>query len=272
MHLLILEGNTPELVAGRTARGLLPAAESYGEALRACRPRVSYEVSRPYDGDGAPDLAGVDGLVLTGSGVDWAADDRRAAPFWRACELAFAAGVPVLGSCWGHQCGAVVLGGRVGAGPNGIEAPVARDVTLTEAGRRHPFHSGRPARFDVLCMHRDDVLEPPPGAVVTAKNVHSVVQAMVVEHGTTRFWGVQYHPEIDLRDVAAYLARTRGAFAAVDPSRDLEAACEAVAADPNGRRREAAALGFGGDILDAPRHRTEIANWLAAVAASGVPA
>ena len=267
MDLLILEGNTPDLVAARVARGLLPAAEAYGEALRCRRPGLRYRVIRPYFDEMPGSMDGVDGLVITGSGVDWSADDPRARPFWRGLEAAFLAGCPVLGSCWGVQCGAVVLGGTVGAGPNGVEAPVARAVTLTEAGRGHPMHAGRAPSFDVLCMHRDDVLEPPRGARVTATNLHTQVQALVYEQGAVQFWGVQYHPEIDLRDVAAYLARRQGVFAGVDATAALAAACERIASNPRADHGVAAEFGFGEDVLDPARHGIELTNWLDAVEA-----
>ncbi len=266
-RILVLEGNTPELCAGRTARGLRWTAEAFGDALARYAPEIRIEVARPYfDGyaSAAVPVEAVDGVVCTGSGVEWTAADARAAPFHALFERAFGAGRPVLGCCWGLQVGAVVLGGRVGAGPNGIEAGVARDVALTPEGAAHPLHAGRAPRFDVLCMHRDDVLEPPPGAEVTATNAHSAVQGMV--HAGAGFWGLQYHPEIGLRDVAYYASRSSGAFAAYAHGAELVVGdFEAIAAGRDADGALAARHDLGATILDPWAHGIELANWLRAV-------
>lgn len=267
-RVLVLEGNTPELCAARSADGLLWAGDAFGAALRVFAPDLEVEIARPYFGDHDPeamDFGAVDGVVCTGSAVDWSADDERARPFWQAFERAFAADIPVLGCCWGLQLAAVVLGGRVGAGPNGVEAGIARDVQLTEAGRAHRLHHGRPERFDVLCMHRDDVVEPPLGAVVTARNDHTGVQGMV--HEQAGFWGLQYHPEITLSDVAFYFERPGPAFPGSRPADPAQ--LRQIAADPEGTADLRAALGIGDGLTDPHLHGRELSNWLAAKIGAG---
>ncbi|MEM6946202.1 MAG: type 1 glutamine amidotransferase, partial [Pseudomonadota bacterium] len=211
-RVLVVEGNTPELVEAAVAVRCRPAAEHYAEVLStlAAARGVALETTilRPYFPEGdieALDLNGFDGVAFTGSGVDWSADDARAAPFLRLLERIFTAGLPVIGSCWGLQVGAVVLGGCVGQGARGLELGVARHVRLTPAGSAHPFHAGRAPAFDVPCIHRDEVTLVPAGAVVTAENDHSAVQAMVFETGGVRFWGMQYHPELGPEDTLGYM-------------------------------------------------------------------
>ncbi|MEL6476781.1 MAG: type 1 glutamine amidotransferase [Pseudomonadota bacterium] len=275
-RILIAEGNTPELLQGRTEAGLPWTAEAYGAALAVFDPEVEVTVTRPYF-DGwdldALDMAGFDGLAVTGSGVSWSGADARARPFWALYEKAFAASVPALGCCWGMQTAAVVLGGDTAAGPNGVEAGFARGVTLTEAGAAHPLHAGRARVFDVLCMHRDDVTRLPEGAVVTASNAHTEVQGMVYEQGGTRFWGLQYHPEITLHDVAWYFQRSEGAFAPLKISLAAAAAeltriAEAPAADP----ALSARYGIDATITDRQRHGVELGNWLRMAVAAPQPA
>jgi len=264
-RILILEGNTPTLLEARTARGELWTAEAYGEALRFYEPGLEIVVGRPYFPDYDPELPldEVDAMVVTGSGVSWSAAEEKARPFWQAYERCFAAGKPALGSCWGVQTAAVALGGDSAAGPNGVEAGVARAVCLTEAGLAHPLHAGRPARFDVLCMHRDDVTRLPEGAVVTATNAHTAVQGMVYEAGGVRFWGVQYHPEITLGDVAFYHTRSVAAFAEEEPGRAVIAAdYDRIAKDPAGTADLQARYGIGAELLDFATHAVELGNWL----------
>ena len=100
----------------------------------------------------------------------------------------FEAGLPTLGSCNGMQLAASVLGGQSSASPNGREDGLARDVTLTEAGRAHPFMAGRIDGYAAPCVHRDEVSRLPDGAVVLATNNHSEVQAFAYENDGIRFW------------------------------------------------------------------------------------
>lgn len=253
-HILIVEGNPKAGAdASREATGRA-SAEGYAEALAACRDGLTFGFDRPYFPEGSTEAPeDYDAMVVTGSGVEWSAADERARPFWRLYERAFAAGKPVLGSCWGMQNAAVVLGGETKAGPNGVEAGVARAITPTD----HPFHAGRAGPFDALCMHRDDVTRPPEGALVTASNAHTGVQAMVYERGGADFWGVQFHPEVTLADVAFWISRGAGPFADRDRA-DTIAAFRAAEGDPEA----AEAAGLGPDILDRATHLTELRNWL----------
>lgn len=276
IRILVVEGNTPELMHRRTQAGLPWSGESYGMALRHFAPDLEIEITRPYFPDwslDSIDLATFDGMAVTGSGVDWSASDARAEPFWRIYEKAFAAGVPVLGSCWGLQNGAVVLGGETNTGPNGVELGFARDLTLTEAGKSHPLHHARAPVFDALCIHRDDVTRPPDGALVTASNDHTAVQGMVYEVGSTCFWGVQYHPEMTLKDIA-YIFRRNGSLP-MDTATELEAMALTlgeISADPESTRVLQDQLGVGPDLTDFDTHGLELRNWLrSAVIGAALP-
>src|SRR6185437_2784641 len=82
----------------------------------------------------------------------------------------FAASVPVWGSCWGLQLAVVALGGSVRRNPRGRELPIARAITMTEAGRAHPLLASRPDVFDALCSHLDEIEKLPPNAQILAAN------------------------------------------------------------------------------------------------------
>jgi GMP synthase (glutamine-hydrolysing) len=200
-------------------------------------------------------------MALTGSGVAFAADAREARPCRAAVERAFAAGVPVLGSCWGLQVLAVVLGGAVGASEAGFEVPVARAIGLTPAGLDHPLHARRPLVFDAPAIHRDEVRRVPLGALVTATNEHSAVQAMVYEQGGVRFWGVQYHPEHGPEEALRYLRRADAG--ALSEGADLAPGAASVLA-----RDAQAAGGERTAMLTDPAVRgAELAAWLVAIGA-----
>ncbi len=205
MRLLVVEGNTPVIDQEMKALGGTGMAGGYAGVLRQLRPDAGVDIAQPAFPDFTPDKAldkDLDGVVLTGSFVDYSAHDERAAPARSFLEKVFDDALPVFGSCWGLHIGAVVLGGSVGPGPNGFEFGIAREVTVTAEGRDHPLHHNKPASYDTLCTHYHEVTEVPTGAKVTASNRHSRVQAMVFETGGVAFWGVQYHPEFSLEDLS----------------------------------------------------------------------
>ncbi|MEM7267817.1 MAG: type 1 glutamine amidotransferase [Pseudomonadota bacterium] len=259
---LVVEGNTPELALGAQKRMGSTAAQRYAAALREISPELEVDFAAPYFEDhdlDAIEMEEFDGMAVTGSGVMWSAADEQAAPFWRLYEKAFASKTPVFGSCWGMQNAAVVLGGETDAGPNGVEAGFARAVEPSD----HPLHQGRRDRFDVICMHRDNVTRAPEGAVVTATNDHTAIQAFAYDNDGESFWGVQYHPESDLNDVSHWFAQSGGPMGGVD-RRSESAILQKIASDPARYADMCVKLGVGLDILDRDYHLTEIRNWLEA--------
>ncbi len=60
--------------------------------------------------------------------------------------------------------------------------------------------------FEAVTVHRDDIEQLPPGAVVLASSDMGV-QAVELRHARGRFWGVQYHPEYSYTEIAATALR-----------------------------------------------------------------
>lgn len=242
----------------------------FGDALRLHAPEVECLGFNLADGEALPRglaLGDADGLVLTGSPLhlpDGGPAVERQVAFARA---AFGAGIAVWGSCWGLQLAAEALGGRVRANPRGREIGVARGLARTGAGEGHMLLAGRPAVFEALCSHRDEVEALPAGAEVLAANAVSAVQAMAVRlPGGGSFHGVQYHPEMTLGSVAALL-RLRAEALAADGFGEVEgfaADLVALEAEP-GRRDLAWRYGLGPEVLDRRRHTVELGNWLRGV-------
>jgi GMP synthase (glutamine-hydrolysing) len=102
----------------------------------------------------------------------------------------FAAGVPVLGICYGFQAMARALGGEVA------------HTGLGEYGgtvvRTRPEHStllaGQPVEQSVWMSHGDSVVAAPEGFTVTAGTDGAPVAAF--EDDARRLYGVQWHPEV----------------------------------------------------------------------------
>ncbi|SHJ47894.1 GMP synthase (glutamine-hydrolysing) [Shimia gijangensis] len=247
--ILIIEGHSPETVQqGRSyAASFLSVLMAIDPGLRI---RVQNPNLRPVTAD---DFTGVDGVVFTGSAVEWNTSDPRGKPQADAMKAAFAEKLPCWGSCNGLQLLATVLGGTVGASPNGHESGLARDIRLTEAGKSHPMMAGRQDGFASPCIHRDEIQTLPKGAVLMAGNAHSPVQAVAYKVDGIDFWGTQYHPELTPEDIAGALAR-------VDADKHAEKIADLMAAstDPDA----AARLGTTPDAMGLPDRTRELSNWL----------
>ncbi|MEL6794115.1 MAG: type 1 glutamine amidotransferase, partial [Pseudomonadota bacterium] len=100
----------------------------------------------------------------------------------------------------------------------------------------------------------------PEGAVVTATNAHTAVQAFAYDAGDVSFWGVQYHPEVTLETVAYWLNRPGPAWDKAEAARAK--AFARIAEDPAANASLAVKFGVNLDLLDGPYHRTELRNWL----------
>ncbi len=255
MKILILEAETHQLVDAARAKGQRTNSDHFAAALKSRSLDLNTHVVEPYRHPMTEqDLNGVDGVVFTGSGVAWSTDAPEAAPLRAAGEMVFQAGLPTIGSCNGLQLATVLLGGSVGASPNGMEIGLAQGIEMTDAGRTHPMMKGRQNGYAVPCIHRDEVLRMPEGAVLIASNAHSPVQAMSYQANGVDFWGIQYHPELPASAIAGYVEA--GFFAqGASLADDLRLA----ETDADAAKR----LGGVPEDLCALTRTTELANWLA---------
>jgi len=271
LRLLVVEGNNAEGRARHLAVSGITPSEAYAGVLKDLAAEAVVDICFPADpGANLPDSAGIaryDGVAITGSALNlWKAEPEAMAQVELA-RAVFAAGVPFFGSCWGLQVAAVAAGGSVRLNPNGRELGIGRKITLTEFGRGHPMHRGRPWAFDAPTVHMDEVAGLPGDIAVTATNAVSQVQAAEIHYRGGTFWGVQYHPEYTLADVAATLARYNGRlveegfYASAEQLRAHVEGLESLHRDP-AQPGLAWRLGIDRDILDPAQRLTEIANWI----------
>ena len=213
-------------------------------------------------------LADFAGFIWTGSDLTiYQADDPRVTRQIELARAIFRAGVPSFGSCWGIQMAAVAAGGAVAKNPKGREWCIARDIRLTDEGRRSPLMAGKPARFDGFIMHLDEVTQLPPGATLLATGDHTHVQALEVTHDKGTFWATQYHPEYNLREMARLIAARakpltqEGFFEQEDAVAVFADKLEALAGDP-GSAALRDDLAIGDDILEPVIREQELRNWV----------
>jgi GMP synthase (glutamine-hydrolysing) len=273
-NILIAEGTPAVWQTARADLGIPSNFSLCAAAVGLHQPDIRCTALNIADGESLPPgtaLADFDGVMIPGSPLhiyDRTQEVTRQIDFAGA---AFAAGIPVWGSCWGFQLATVALGGSVRRNPRGRELAIARAITVTEAGRTHPLLSSRPAVFDALCSHLDEVETLPPNAVVLAGNEISAVQAMAVQtrYGGS-FSGTQYHPEHTLA-VSAALIELRAAELVEEGLGSDRAGISAMAADYRSlaaeptRRDLIWRYGIAGEIIDPVRRTAEIGNWLRTV-------
>jgi len=210
---LVAQSELPDEREQRRARAGKSAGETYKATLKQLRPDASVDIASPADEGAthftADDIARFDAVFLTGSPMHvyhQTPEVERQLDFMRSV---FASGVPSFGSCAGLQVAVTAAGGKVRKMPGRMEAGIARRISATAAGRSHPLLAGRPACWDAPAVHGDEVEELPPGAILLASSDVTRVQAAEVRFDNGVFWGVQYHPELALAEIASALRAQR---------------------------------------------------------------
>jgi GMP synthase (glutamine-hydrolysing) len=132
------------------------------------------------------------GIILSGGPESTTAEDAPRAP-----DAIFAAGVPVLGICYGMQTMAAQLGGRVAAHharEYGYAQVRARAHSrLLRAIEDHTSPEGY-GLLDVWMSHGDRVEALPPGFHVICETPSAPLAGMADE--ARAFYGLQFHPEV----------------------------------------------------------------------------
>ncbi len=272
LRLLVVEGNTRESRENyRKSYGKTPS-EAYAAELQAVASDATCDIAFPADeGFNLPDgmeLSGYDGVALTGSSLHlW----KREPAVDRQVELAravYKSQTAFFGSCWGIQIASVAAGGEVGKNARGRELSIARNIAPTEIGRGHPLLAGRPLAYDAPCVHLDIVETLPPDSTLLASNGMARVQAAEIRHEGGTFWGVQYHPEFGLRQLAIIMQGRldmlveEGFFA--DRAMGAETVEDWIMLEDDPKRSDIAwRYGLGEDITNPAVRRIELSNWIA---------
>ncbi len=271
--LLIAEGNPSDRNEALKALGGRTGSECFTALLEELAPGCHIEVAMPADIDAAlpagHELGAYDGIMISGSGLNipGGEDDPRVQRQIEFARAGFEAGVPMFGSCWGLQVAAAAAGGLVKPHPRGSEMAIARKISLNDAGRGHPMFEGKSGVFDQPAIHVDEVTHLPSGATLLASNSFCTVQAASIAFQGGMFWGVQYHPEFDLLDMAKLVRRyatrlvDQGFFADTDAAEDHAGRLSVLDAAPE-RQDLAWLLGIDDDILDRRIRWREIENWI----------
>lgn len=168
-----------------------PYDEMFRRLLAPHLPEAAFTGASIIDGEFPASVDDHDVYVFTGSphgvyeDLDWI---RRAEQFVRDAE---AAGKVQVGGCFGHQLIAKALGGEVVKSDKGWGVGVhAHPVVL-----REDWMSGGPDAPNVVVSHQDQVVTPPPGAVVLAGSDFCPNAMMRIG---ARILTLQGHPEMTI--------------------------------------------------------------------------
>jgi len=270
-RLLVIEGNSPQTLAEHVAVGGTPAHQGYSNLLRELLPGAIVDTAHPGDpGAVLPTgeaLEGYDGIAITGSSLHIYQGGPEVMRQIELVRAALATGTPIFGSCWGLQVITAAAGGSVRKNPKGREIGFGRGIRLTEAGRKHPMYVGKLDVFNAPTVHLDEVEALPAGSTVLATNAMSDVQSVEIRTNGSIAWGVQYHPEYPLRELAAIVRRIgvrlvgEGFFANEEDIKTFAEDLDTLDRDPHCKRLSWR-HGISKNVLDKSLRVGEVANWI----------
>ena len=125
---------------------------------------------------------------------------------------------------------------------------------------------GKPEVFEACTVHVDTVESLPAGSTPLAHNDMGL-QAAEIKHKHGTFWGVQYHPEYSVAEIAA-MARRYAEMLIRDGLVKDRAELDALAADlrPLNEQPDNPRLtwrfGVGTSVTDPALRLAELRNWL----------
>jgi len=206
LHFLIIDGYPKASRDDFDAVGMKYAWRLYAEMLKKYLPEAEYAVWLPSDNPVPPDGQGPEhytGILWPGCNLTiYHRDDARVTRQIDFAKKSYEVGTPGFGTCWGIQMAVVGAGGEVRANPRGREMGLGRKIWLTAEGLQHPMFEGKPPVYSGFSSHLDEVTQLPPGGTLLASNDFTHVQAVEVKHAKGIFWGLGYHPEYDLHEMA----------------------------------------------------------------------
>jgi GMP synthase (glutamine-hydrolysing) len=234
-------------------------------------PDAEYSVWLPSDNPVPPDGLGPEqyaGILWPGCNLTiYHHDDHRVTRQIEFAKKSYEVGTPGFGTCWGIQMAAVGAGGEVRANPRGREMGMGRKIWLTAEGLQHPMFEGKPPVYNGFSSHLDEVTKLPPGGTLLACNDFTHVQAIEVKHAKGIFWGLAYHPEYDLHEMARLImARAaklvaEGFFQSHEDLVQYVEKLETLHQNPN-QKNLRWQLDIDDDVLSDRVRQVEFRNWI----------
>ena len=200
MKILIEDGNEKKASENYTNMNMLTQYEVYKDILiNLTNNEIKIITIHPGNNENfipkGINLEDFDGIAWTGSVLN-IYDDTP--PIKRQIDLAknlLKMKNKIFGSCWGLQVLATAAGGTVRKNPKGLEAIIARNISLNSHGSVHPMYLNKPKNFDAFCWHYDEIETLPDNCNILSFNDRSTIQSLSFLRNNSEVWAVQYHPE-----------------------------------------------------------------------------
>jgi len=214
VNILIVDGNEKVSSEKYTELGMLTQYEVYQEVLEKISAyELNISIVHPTWGDDflppGTNLDDFDGIAWTGSILniyDLRPDVQRQIDL---AKILLQKKNKIFGSCWGLQVLATAAGGHVRKNPKGLEAVIAKKITLNKQGINHPMYNDKPYTFDSFCWHYDIVENLPANSIVLSSNDNSDYQSVTFSRNNSEVWGVQYHPEFNSKWISGLISQRK---------------------------------------------------------------
>jgi len=178
--------------------------EMFKALLGAADDGLTFEVVQLVDGQGLPDPAQCEAVVITGSPAGVYDETPWMDPLRDFVRGAFAVKTPMVGVCFGHQIIADAMGGDVRKSEKGWG--VGRHTY--EVVKHRPWMTSDKTTVSLAVSHQDQVITPPPGATTLARSAHT--EHAIIEYENAPVMSLQGHPEFGNAFVGELYAARRG--------------------------------------------------------------
>ena len=186
----------PDLLVVQTGTAARDLVAKHGDYPRWFEEALGarLRIVRAHEGERLADPpAGTKGIIVSGSPLSLTAPEPWMDELGDRLLRLGAAGVPILGVCFGQQLLGRSSGSTIVRNPKGREIGTVR-VQLTPEGRKDPlFAWSQKGEIAVQQTHLDVVDRVPAGAKLLASNETCATQAFRLSETVA---AVQFHPEI----------------------------------------------------------------------------
>ncbi len=183
------------LLAGENSKALRanfgPYATKFERMFKKADPGFTFQTIRVLESEAIPQASELEGVIVTGSAKGVYDDTEWMEPLRAAIRQIYAARVPMVGICFGHQIMADALGGKVVKSEKGWG--IGRHVYKLE---NCPAYFAHPAgELAIAASHQDQVIDPPAGARIFISSDFTPNAGLIYANGAAM--SMQPHPEFE---------------------------------------------------------------------------
>jgi GMP synthase (glutamine-hydrolysing) len=200
LKILIVEGNTNEENINFDAAGCISQSENFKLHVKKIEPNSEIDITSPGNDQSiskiVQSLKKYNGVILTGSTLrvnDNSSEIKKHIQFAKKC---FENEKKIFAACWGLQITTTAAGGKCRVSPKGAHVGIAKDIELTDDGKKHNLYSSKLYKFTTPAFNHDEVEIPPVNSILLASDKINKFMALQFNVGKSEIWGLQYHPEI----------------------------------------------------------------------------